>query len=150
MIKILHCGLYFAAIGILGFLAGRLLPKKWFRYDLFPYKTMPVEHDGRIYRVLHIRNWADKLPDMSRLFKSMPSKKLSGKPTYEELDTMIRETCIAESIHGILNVAGLGCFFIWKSAWAVSLYLLYVLCNLPFMLIQRYNRPRLLRLLRRY
>lgn len=40
-------------------------------------------------------------------------------------------------------------FFIWNPVWAGWLMILYALiANLPFIIIQRYNRPRLLKLIR--
>ena len=37
--------------------------------------------------------------------------------------------------------------FLWKSVWSWLLWLVYnLLGNVSFILIQRYNRPRLLRL----
>ena len=60
---------------------------------------------------------------------------------------MIRETCIAEFIHKILAVMGIGCLFVWESPWALLLYILYVVIgNLPFIIIQRYIRPKLIRI----
>lgn len=145
------CVIYFLLTGALGFLVGRLVPKAWFRYDRFPYRTAAFERDGRIYDKLKIKKWLSKVPDMSRVFPFMPAKKLAGKPSAETLHIMIRETCVAECVHGILNLTGLGCFLIWDSAWCILLYGLYVLLgNLPYMIIQRYTRPRLVRLLHRY
>lgn len=61
---------------------------------------------------------------------------------------MIQETCIAEWVHGLLIVLGFGCIWIWDGmgGWIISV--LYALGNLPYILIQRYNRPRLVKLLR--
>lgn len=88
---------------------------------------------------------------MSRIFPVMPAKKITGKPTQESLHTMIRETCVAECIHGILNITGLGCFLIWDSGWCAVVYGIYVLLgNLPYMIIQRHTRPRLVRILHRF
>ena len=61
---------------------------------------------------------------------------------------MIQETCIAEFVHIVLFVLGFGCVLIWEGpgGWmAAAVYNL--LGNVPFILIQRYNRPRLQRLL---
>ena len=62
---------------------------------------------------------------------------------------MIQETCIAEWIHELLILIGFGCVFLWKGigGWIVSL--LYALGNLPYIIIQRYNRPKFIGLLKR-
>ena len=39
------CG-YYASIGLLFFIIGRILPKKWFDYNAFPYKAFDCEKDG--------------------------------------------------------------------------------------------------------
>ena len=53
---------------------------------------------------------------------------------------------MAECIHLLLPLAGLYCLRLWPGAGGVIVALLYFLGNLPFVLIQRYNRPRLQRL----
>lgn len=147
---LLNCGVYFAITGVLGFLGGRAAPKRWFCHDRFPYRSFDFEQGGKLYDKLRIKKWLTKVPDMSRIFPGMPAKKITGKPTQESLCVMLRETCVAECIHGILNVTGLGCFLIWDSGWCIILYGAYVLLgNLPYMIIQRHTRPRLVRILHR-
>lgn len=76
----------------------------------------------------------------------MPAKNLSGD-FEKRLPVMILETCVAEITHGLLCVAGLGCIWICPGWGGVAAALIdIVLLNLPFILIQRYNRPRLLHL----
>lgn len=148
MIRILlPCLVYLVCIGILSFVAGRLLPKKWFNPQAFPYHTFPFEKDGSIYRKIGIHKWQHRIPDMSRILPGlMPRKAIPGKPTAAELDTMIKETCVAECIHGILCLAGFACLRLWSGIGGIIVALLYALGNLPFILVQRYNRPRLQRL----
>ena len=63
---------------------------------------------------------------------------------------MIGETCIAELTHGLLCFAGLALPAIWPGAGGIILCIIYIVFgNLPFLLIQRYNRPRLQKLLAR-
>ena len=68
--------------------------------------------------------------------------------TFSDLPRMIQETCVAEMIHVLLSLTGLGCLVIWQGIGGVLVTAVYILLgNLPFILIQRYNRPRLQRLL---
>ena len=61
---------------------------------------------------------------------------------------MIQETCVAELIHMLLSVTGLACLAIWPGLGGIAVTIVYILLgNLPFIIIQRYNRPRLERLL---
>ena len=64
----------------------------------------------------------------------------------DNLPLMIRETCIAECIHTLEAFLGLYCIVLWTDWGGVILSLLYALGNIPFIMIQRYNRPRLMRL----
>ena len=59
----------------------------------------------------------------------------------------LRETCVAEFIHVLLSILGFGAVFIVGGAWGWIISIVYFLAgNLPYIIIQRYNRPRLLRL----
>ena len=79
-----------------------------------------------------------------------PPKKLTRDPA-AQLPDMIRETCIAELVHLALCFSGLYCLKLWPGAGGIAVVLIYtLLLNLPFILIQRYNRPRLIRLHQKY
>ena len=74
--KLKECAQYIAWIGILFFIIGRLIPKKWLCYYKFPFRTFRFEEDGRIYKKLRVHDWQNKIPDMSKIFKkSMEPKK---------------------------------------------------------------------------
>ncbi len=137
--------------GILGFLLGRFLPKEWLQPDRFPFAGYAWEQGGRAYEKLGIRRWQNRLPDMSKLFpKLMPPKDLQGDYG-ARLPVMIRETCVAELMHGVHALAGLHCLQLWPGAGGLVMALLNALLfNLPFILIQRFNRPRLQRLAEKY
>ena len=52
-----------------------------------------------------------------------------------------------EFIHVLLSILGFGAVFIVGGAWGWIISIVYFLAgNLPYIIIQRYNRPRLLRL----
>ena len=98
----LMCLLYIAALGVLSFVVGRLIPKHWFHADRFPWVCHPAEQ--KLWKRLHVRKWQAKIPDMSRIFvKIMPEKKLT-KENYENLPRMIEETCVAEWTHILLSM----------------------------------------------
>ena len=61
--------------------------------------------------------------------------------------SLVQETFVAECVHCWLVVLSVVILFLWKSVWSWALWLVYnLLGNVSFILIQRYNRPRLLRL----
>lgn len=147
MRKFFSCVLYFAITGIAAFFLGRILPKKWFRYDRFPYRAFAFEREGKLYEKLGIRKWKDALPDMSRILPGLiPSREMPRAKTPAQVELLLQETCIAECIHILLCVSGLGCVFLWRGTGGWILYWIYVLGNVPFNLIQRYNRPKLARI----
>ena len=95
----LMCLLYIAALGVLSFVVGRLIPKHWFHADRFPWVCHPAEQ--KLWKRLHVRKWQAKIPDMSRIFvKIMPEKKLT-KENYENLPRMI--FCEGTPIYKLLS-----------------------------------------------
>lgn len=151
MIGLIKCILYFALIGVVGFLMGRILPKSLFVGDRFPFRLFRWEKQGTVYELLGVRKWKEKLPDMSAILpKLMPSKRLPKDATSAQLERMVQETCVAEWTHGLLCVAGFGCVLIWKGVWGWVVSIVYALLgNFPFIIIQRYNRPKLMRILQK-
>lgn len=149
--RVFYCLCYAAGLGVMSFVLGRLVPKEWFDYTRFPYRSFAFEKGGKIYEAIGIAKWQSRVPDMSRIFpKLMPAKKIPARPDEQTLLVMIRETCAAEATHTLLMLAGLGVIVIWPCVWGVMLYLVYaILGNLIFIIIQRYNRPRLVRLYER-
>lgn len=144
------CFEYIAVIAILAFFVGRLLPKRWFHAEMFPYACYSFERNGKIYDRLHIRKWMNHVPDMSRVFtKLMPAKKMD-EHYRDKLPLLIKETCIAEFIHTAECIVGFYCVTIWPGIGGFVIGLLFMLGNLPFIFIQRYNRPRMLKVMKRY
>lgn len=141
------CFWYLISISLLSFFVGRALPKKWFRADGFPYRAFSFENNGKIYEKLRIQKWQNRVPDMSRILPfMMPAKRLTSISS-EKMPRMIQETCVAEFIHCMNSLAGLYCIVICPEVegWITSFFYAAVL-NFPFVLIQRYNRPRLVAL----
>ena len=146
--RVFYCLCYAAGLGVVSFVLGRLVPKEWFDYTRFPYRSFAFEKGGKIYEAIGIAKWQSRVPDMSRLFpKLMPAKKIPARPDEQTLLVMIRETCVAELIHWLLFFAGLAIPAIWPGVWGAVVCVFYcIFGNLIFILIQRYNRPRLVRL----
>lgn len=145
----LKCFVYLTSLGMLSFFVGRLIPKSWINPDIFPYKSFQFENDGRIYEQFSVKKWQNKLLDMSKIFpKIIPQKKINNN-LQESLPTMIKETCIAELVHWFLFIPVLYCLSLWEGAGGVVIVMLYEFFNIPYIMIQRYNRPRLINTLKR-
>lgn len=150
MIDFLKCICYLSALGLMMFLLGRILPKSWFCGERFPFRPFRFEKEGRIYRAVSVEKWKEAVPDMSVILPSlMPSKRLPKKLTTQHIKRMIQETCVTEWTHVLLCLLGFGCVFLWRKAGGCLLSTLYMLGNLPYIIIQRYNCPKLIGILRR-
>ena len=143
---LLLSAVYFFALGVLAHYIGEALPRRWFTETRFPFRCFRFEREGEIYAALGIKRWKNRLPDMSRYMKDMLPKRVDRKASSAQVENLIRETCVAEFIHGLLAVLSFGVCFAWKRKTGLIVAMLGVIGNIPFILIQRYNRPHLLRL----
>lgn len=144
--KLLTSIVYVAVIGILAHYIGESLPRSLFNENKFPYRIFSFEKGGRIYERIGIRKWKTKLPDMSRIMRDMLPKRVTYNATSQSINLLIKETCVAEFIHIWLCLFSVGIYLIWKNYIGIILSLVFVVCNIPFILIQRYNRPHLISL----
>lgn len=139
--------IYAAVLGILSHLVGEALPRHWFNPDRFPFASFKWEQGGRIYETkFGIRAWKDKMPDMSRVMKDMLPKRIPQGAGEQDIDALITETCVAEFVHVALCLFAPGIYTFWDNRNGVLLTLVYIFCNIPFILIQRYVRPQLVTL----
>ena len=89
------------------------------------------------------------MPDASKRHKDMYEKKVNIRPDKENLRRLIQETCVAEIVHYQLILLCLPFLKIWPGLGGIICFCLAILGNLVFAIIQRYNRPRLIRALER-
>lgn len=148
--RFVYCVIYVAAIGLLSHVIGEALPRKWFDPEKKPYAPWKIERSGRLYRALRVHKWKDKLPDMSRISPKMVKKSISlSSATSEAISKIVTETCVAEMIHDALILLAPGMYLIWPEPIGAVLAIIYAVSNIPFVIIQRYNRPTLLLLSKR-
>ena len=140
------CAAYLAAAGAASFVLGRAGPPAWFREPRGPFRCFPFEQEGRLYERAGVKRWQGKLPDMSRILPGALPPKRVGPDGARDLSEMVRETCVAELAHWALCLAGLPCLWLWPGAGGAVVAAAYAAGNVPFILAQRYNRPRLVRL----
>lgn len=149
---VVKCIVYIAVSGCVAFVLGRIAPKSWFHADRFPFRT--YEWESKVWKAIRIKQWQAKLPDMSRILdfflpdnEILPLKKIT-ESSLKNLPLMIQETCVSELTHAFLCFSGLAMLWIYPGWGGVLITFLYVfLGNLPFVWIQRFNRPRLERAL---
>ncbi len=123
------------------------LPARYFKCDNFIFKSRDWEQQGEFYsRVFKIKMWKGYLPDGSALSNVGMRKKHLVDCSPGGIDRFIEESCRAELSH-LLAVFPFWVFGFFCPPIVVPIMLLYsVLVNIPCVLAQRYNRPRLVRL----
>ncbi len=137
--------LYVATIGLFSNVAALFIKREKLKEDRFPFRLYRWEREGRIYDKLAIRKWKNHVPDVSRVFKPLMRKEVAVGATPAHLFALIKECCVAELVHYALIILSLAVLLICPDTAGAVLYLLCFLINLPFILIQRYNRPQLKR-----
>lgn len=100
-------------------------------------------------RVLHIKRWKDRLPEAGACFAGGVSKRALPAHDAETLRRYAVETRRAELGHWLAALAG-PAFALWNPpAVAVFMVGYGLAANLPCIAIQRYNRVRIERIVRR-
>lgn len=142
-------GLHFGFAGLLTHLP-QALQQRWF--DCRRPRFAVGAGEMRWYRRIGLPKWKDRLPQFNSDFdKRHLRKKLSAA----YLEEFIFNTCRAEVIHmGIALLGYLSLLFCLLCSDPVGNLPLFAaiatviaVCNLPFVMIQRYNRSRLEKLL---
>ncbi|MEG0145202.1 MAG: hypothetical protein RR452_02455 [Clostridia bacterium] len=145
--QILYALFIFVVIGSMAFPFGQMLPRRNFDYRAFPFAPFKFEKGGMIYTKLRIQFWKDKVPDMSQHVKSAFRKKITVFRSTDYLDILIRETCVAEFVHFALILISPVFMVLMDENVGWIATILFMIGNIPFVLIQRYNRPRLVKLM---
>jgi glycosyl-4,4'-diaponeurosporenoate acyltransferase len=132
-----------------GYLA-HVLPATRLDHDTALFRLRRSELDRRLYeRRLHVKAWKDRLPEAGALFGGGFSKRHLVRRGRDHLERFVIETRRAELTHWLVMAAA-PLFFLWNPWWAGLVMIVYALvANVPCIAIQRYNRARLLRILRR-
>ena len=129
----------------------RCLPRRLFSWGRAFYRELRFEK--RLYRMLGVNRWKDHLPEAGGL-AGFSKRNLAGELTLPYVETFLLETCIAEVGHlaiGILGYCSVGFAWLLPDPYPyIPLFLgfatLDLVVQLLFVIIQRYNRPRLMRL----
>jgi glycosyl-4,4'-diaponeurosporenoate acyltransferase len=126
-------------------------PDRRLRPDAILFRTRRWEHEGRAYdKLLAVRRWKGLLPDGGAAWKKRGYRKKSLTDlSQENLERFILESARAELTHmlAIVPFWVFGFFAPPNVIWIMLAYALAV--NLPCIIAQRYNRPRVRALLRR-
>jgi glycosyl-4,4'-diaponeurosporenoate acyltransferase len=146
LLAVADAALWAAWSALCGYVAHRLRPDTLARDGVLRIRRF--ERDGRVYeRGLRIKSWKDALPEAGSLFGGGFSKRRLVRHDRAYLERFVVETRRAELTHwGILALSPV--FFAWNPWWLALAMLGYGIgANVPCLLVQRYNRCRLTRIL---
>ncbi len=134
-----------------------LVPKKYFNENRWLFKERKFE--SSFYRKIKVSKWKDKLPDAGKLIHFQRDS-LPEDMDEAYINRFITECCIAELGHlsvGILGFTSLFFVFLIPGNTQIEhlevfliLAILDLFVQMLFIIIQRYNRPRLIKLRKLY
>ncbi|MCJ7773344.1 MAG: hypothetical protein MUP22_09455 [Desulfobacterales bacterium] len=123
---------------------------KYFYPFMFFYRAHKWEKNGLIYKQLFKVNlWKRYLPESSSFIKGNYNKKSLVDFSETSLNKYLLESCRAEMIHW-LAIIPFWIFGLFAPAKVISYMFIYAIAvNLPCIVVQRYNRPRIISLLQK-
>ncbi len=125
------------------------IPNRYLSPKIFLFRERKWERGGRFYeKVFRVRKWKHFLPDGGAVVKGGYKKKHLTDLSRENLERFITETCRAELSH-ILGIIPFWVFGLFAPRIIIMYMFLYAIAvNLPCIITQRYNRIRLVRVVR--
>lgn len=136
-------------IGIAAFFIGESIPRSWYDYRRFPFKCYPWERNGQIYEKLGVRWLKAHSIDMSRIMPKTFPKQNTMTRDKAHLERLVREMCNAELVHWVLALLSPVFWLLIEGWYGVAISIGYALSNLGDVIIQRYNRPRIVMIIKR-
>lgn len=129
----------------------RILPKKWFDYNKKIFIVKEKEID--FYKKIGIRKWKDKIPEAGKT-AGFSKAHMEDPNNPEYIKKFILETVYGSVLHLLCIVTALSFSLLgllWNGFLTMTLpvAVVYSILNVPSFIIQRYNRPRLIKKLER-
>jgi len=126
------------------------LPKKVFNPFLKCYRVGKVER--KFYEKIGIRKWKDRIPEAGQMFANFSKTEVADMTNNEYVIKFMSETIYAEIMHWLSMIFSFLIIFIdLRLSLTVGLPLVIgnMILNLMPVLVQRYNRPKLMVLYQR-
>lgn len=116
-------------------------------YSFF-YRSHKWEDEGRIYKkIFAVTKWKSHLPDGGAVWKNGYKKKNLESFSKNNLEKFLIESCRAELTHW-LAILPFWMFGFFTPPIVVFYMFLYALAiNMPCIIAQRYNRPRIVKIM---
>lgn len=147
-VSLILCFVLWPVFQILAAIIAQKLPAYFFQSSNFFFKPKHFERNGEIYNTLFkISHWKKYLPDGAAVLKSGYRKKHLSSFTTENMKRFLLESCRGELGHW-LAITPFWVFGLFLPPGGLFFMLLYALIiNLPCIFAQRYNRPRIIKIL---
>lgn len=144
----IHMEIFIFISVILTFISTKL-PERYYQYNRWIYKERDWEKGGEFYQdKFKVRAWKKKLPELADFIKSIFPKKFIKEFNGEFIIKYLMESCKAEFTHWCIIFSTV-IFLIFDGITAfISMLFLAIILNIPFIIIQRYNRPRIISIMK--
>jgi glycosyl-4,4'-diaponeurosporenoate acyltransferase len=140
--------LFFLLISVVISLIAEKLPNSLYNYKFWLFKEKSWEKGGRFYeKWFVVKSWKCRLPEISDFLKSRFTKKHLNNNNKEYLKVFLMESCKSEFTHWMIIVSSLFFYINEDLPSVISIFFLSCILNVPYIIIQRYNRPRIIKLL---
>lgn len=107
--------------------------RKWFQEKKF---------EKRVYEVLRVKKWKDKMPTFAPEMLDLKNH------TWEEIAGAMCQSEVVHSIIVVLCFVPISATLIWGSFWVFFITSVLSACvESMFVIMQRYNRPRVIRMI---
>lgn len=123
------------------------IPKKWFHENFRFFKISKQEQ--KFYDWIGIKYWKEFVPEFGTVIR-FKKNKIYDKYNNEYILRFLKEQCETEILHYLAAFLGFGIIFIWPLKYclnfAIPLAIVGAVLNILPALVQRYNRPKLIKL----
>lgn len=119
-----------------------------------PFSKLYKVHkwENKLYLRLGVRNWKDKIPELGARLAGFDKSTVGDMHDNEHIKQFITQTIMAEYNHGSGAIFGFFAIFACLKVWhivGIPLLLANLIINLMPIIVQRYNRPKLMLLYER-
>ncbi|MGX0401870.1 glycosyl-4,4'-diaponeurosporenoate acyltransferase CrtO family protein [Staphylococcus pasteuri] len=147
MKKIIYIALYWFIGQMIIAQLGTRISYKFLEKDNKYFRSWNIEQEGQLWQQLvKVQYWKDHLPDGQNL-----NPNISSKATFDlsknmnDIQRFILETRRAEVVH-LLSIFPVIAFFKASKSVKMINFIYVIIANVPCMIVQRYNRPKLIRI----
>ncbi len=149
---ILSNALFWVIVHFLSSFLVHFIPSRFYDYKNIFFREKSIENRGLLYKkYFFIQKWKDKIPEAGKFLGLHPfSKKHFESKNKEYIERFILETCRGELAHTLPFLFLPICFVFSPPVASIIMSLYALFSNLPFIMVQRYNRIRLVKFLKYY